>query len=182
MDPALYDAYVGKYQIQTVIINITKEDNRLMVQATGQTKDEMFPESETTFFLSDFDVSGQKLSFQRDETGKVNQLMIHQGGQDIPAKRIESDGQFEEFVGDYYSDELGTIYTIIIQDGQLVVQHRRNEDVKLTAVAADQFAGGKEWFRNASFIRDENHKVTGFKLTGERVRNLHFVKQNTSTR
>lgn len=185
VDPALYDAYVGKYQLQpALVINITKEDNRLMLQVTGQSKDELFPESETTFFLSDSNVSGLKLSFQRDETGKINQLMIHQGGQDIPAKRIESDvpvpSQFEEFIGDYYSDELGTIYTIVIQDSQLAAQHRRNEDIRLTAVAADQFAGDKWWFGNVSFIRDENHKVAGFRLTGGRVRNLRFDKQTVS--
>jgi len=81
--------------------------------------------------------------------------------------------QLAEFVGDYYSEELGTFYTIVVQDGKLVVQHRRHDDMQLTPTAEDEFAGAVGQFH---FQRDEDQKITGFRLTGGRVRNLLFDK------
>ena len=48
IDPAVYDAYAGRYElVPGLILNVTREDDRLMVQPTGQAKAEMVPESET---------------------------------------------------------------------------------------------------------------------------------------
>jgi hypothetical protein len=55
-----------------------------LVQATGQPKLEMFPESATKFFLKVVDA---QVSFVKDETGKVNALILHQGGRDQEAAR-----------------------------------------------------------------------------------------------
>ena len=143
----------------------------------GWPKDEWFPESETRFFLKVVDV---QVSFQRDDTGEVNQIIYHQGGQDMPGKRVEAvpptPEQLAEFVGDYYSDELGTIYTMIVQDGKLTAQHRRHDDIPLTPTIADEFSGKPWWFLWVRFSRDEDQKITGFRLTTGRVRNLRFDK------
>jgi CubicO group peptidase (beta-lactamase class C family) len=178
VDPAIYDAYVGKYQSEGgTLITITKEDDRLMENRTGRPKDQLFPESETRFFVKGADV---QVSFQRDETGEVTQLTVHQGGPDMPAKRIQAVSpapeELAEFVGDYYSDELGAIYTMIVQDGKLVAQHRRHNDIPLTPTVADEFSGGTWWFLGVRFSRDEHRKVTGFRLTGWGVRNVRFDK------
>jgi len=105
---------------------------------------------------------------------------IHEEGPDKPAKRIEiappTPEQLAEFVGDYYSDELGTFYTMVTQEGQLVAQHRRHEDVLLTPTVEDKFTGDAGWFRQIHFTRDEKKHVTGFRLTGGRVRNLRFER------
>jgi CubicO group peptidase (beta-lactamase class C family) len=178
VDPELYDDYVGVYQVSGVTITITKENNRLMGEATGVPKTELVPESETTFLAKGANV---RLTFQRDENGKVTQLIVNQDGQDIPAKRIESVpptlDQFGEYVGHYYSDEIGATYTIAIQDDQLIAQHRRHKDTSLKPTAADQFSGNNWWFSKVDFERDADRKVTGFRLTGGRVRNLRFDRK-----
>ena len=63
----------------------SKEGDRLMAQATGQPQFELFPESETKFFLKIIDA---KVTFVKDDTGKVTHLILHQGG-DRQAKRID---------------------------------------------------------------------------------------------
>jgi CubicO group peptidase (beta-lactamase class C family) len=88
VDPNIYDAYVGEYQIDTnLILNITKEDNRLFAQAigTGQPKFEIYPESETKFFLKVVDA---QITFVKNEKGIVTELILHQNG-DHPAKKIK---------------------------------------------------------------------------------------------
>jgi len=85
LDPALYDAYVGDYELApTFSIAITREGDQIFAQATGQTKLEIFPESETRFFLKAVDA---QIEFVRGAEGKVTGLVLHQGGRDTPGKR-----------------------------------------------------------------------------------------------
>ena len=83
--------------------------------------------------------------------------------------------ELREFAGRYYCDELGTTYTIVIQNKQLMAKHRRHDDVPLNRV--DDHFVGEQWFLSQiRFQRDESNQVVGFRLTGGRVRNLRFDK------
>jgi len=85
LDPAVYDAYVGDYELApTFSIAITREGDQIFAQATGQPKFEIFPESETLFFLKAVDA---QVEFVRGADGKVTGLVLHQGGRDMPGKR-----------------------------------------------------------------------------------------------
>jgi CubicO group peptidase (beta-lactamase class C family) len=87
LDPALYDRYVGEYELAPgFFIIITKEEGKLMGQATGQPKVELYPEAETKFFLKVVD--GQ-VEFVKDEGGKVTGLILIQGGQKLPGRKVK---------------------------------------------------------------------------------------------
>ena len=87
VDPKLYDAYVGQYPLApTFIITITREGDRLMTQATGQPKVELFPESETKYFLKVVDA---RITFVKDDRGVVTHLVLHQGGKDQKAPKAQ---------------------------------------------------------------------------------------------
>lgn len=87
VDPSVYDAYVGEYQLApNFILTITRDGNRLLTQATGQPQVEIFPESETRFFLR---VVEAQITFVRNEQGQVTGLILHQGGRDMPARKIK---------------------------------------------------------------------------------------------
>ena len=81
-----------------------------------------------------------------------------------------------EFEGDYYTEELDTTYSIRVQGNQLVAQHIRHDDILLT-YAGNHFTGNVWFFPDIRFTRDNTGQVTGFRLTGGRVRNLHFEKK-----
>lgn len=79
--------YVGEYELQPgFIITLTKEGNKLFTQATGQPRFEVFAESETKFFLKVVDA---QVEFVPDADGKVNKMILNQGGQTMEAKRIK---------------------------------------------------------------------------------------------
>lgn len=84
--------------------------------------------------------------------------------------------QLTEFEGDYYTEELDTTYTIGVHGNQLVAQHIRHDDILLT-YADGHFLGDSWFFPEVHFTRDNTGRVTGFKLTGDRVRNLYFQKK-----
>ena len=86
VDPAIYDAYVGRYQlVENLVFTVTRQGDRLFVQLTGQPRFEVFPESETQFFLRVVDA---QITFGRAEDGSVDQLVLHQNGVDQPAGRL----------------------------------------------------------------------------------------------
>jgi CubicO group peptidase (beta-lactamase class C family)/uncharacterized protein YneR len=85
LDPAVYDRYVGRYEIAPGFsITVSREADRLMVQATGQDKIEICPESSTSFFLKDVDA---RIEFVQDAGGTVTGLVLHQGQHAFPGKR-----------------------------------------------------------------------------------------------
>jgi CubicO group peptidase (beta-lactamase class C family) len=89
LDPALYDAYVGNYEETPELIwSITKANDHLFFQATGQPVFEIFPESETKFFYKTIDA---QISFIKDTSGNVTTLIFHYKGRDKTAKRLSDD-------------------------------------------------------------------------------------------
>ena len=86
INPVLLDRYTGKYKyINDMVVTVSKENNRLFAQATGQGKLEMFPVSDTQFVLKDINA---KITF-KEEGGKVNKLMLNLNGTDSELPRME---------------------------------------------------------------------------------------------
>jgi CubicO group peptidase (beta-lactamase class C family) len=96
VDPKVYVAYVGEYEIAPgFILTVTREGDKLMNRAmpvpappsaTGQPWSEMFPESETSFFVKDADA---RYTFVKDERGTVVQVNILRGPREFKARKIK---------------------------------------------------------------------------------------------
>jgi CubicO group peptidase (beta-lactamase class C family) len=77
VDPKLFDAYVGQYEVDSnFILTISREGDRLMAAPTSRPQAELFPESETKYF---FKVIDAQIIFAKDESGNVTHLILHQG-------------------------------------------------------------------------------------------------------
>ncbi|HKV04107.1 MAG TPA: serine hydrolase [Candidatus Acidoferrales bacterium] len=86
VDPKLFDGYVGSYQLApNFVLTVTREGDRLFVQATGQPKFEVFPEGDREYF---YKVVDAQITFVTDSQGHATGLVLHQGG-DHPAKRTQ---------------------------------------------------------------------------------------------
>jgi len=87
IDPAVLDDYVGRYALAPIfVLTVTREGDRLMVQATGQARHRVFPLGDDRFF---YRVVEAQIDFTRDDEGKVTGLVLHQGGRDVPGWRQE---------------------------------------------------------------------------------------------
>lgn len=179
INPALLDDYVGYFQLaHGDVVVFTKKDNRLLGQATGQERVEFLPESKTKFFVKIADV---QVVFHREKPGKVERLTLQVNGRKIKATRIQpvevTPALIADYCGDYYSDELGTFYSILHEGGNFKARHRRHGDISLLPGKKDKMIGGKWFFHYLHFQRDENGKVTGFRLSHNRVKNLLFTRK-----
>jgi hypothetical protein len=87
VDPGIFRGYVGRYQLApNFILTVTQEGDHLFVQATGQPKFEVFPESDRDFFLKVVDA---QITFVTDGQGRATELILHQNGLNQHGKRIE---------------------------------------------------------------------------------------------
>lgn len=85
--PEILKTYEGKYQLSpNLILTITTEKNRIFAQGTGQPIAEIFPESETKFYIK---VVNAKIEFEKGNEGDVKRLILYQDGQTIPAPKIK---------------------------------------------------------------------------------------------
>ncbi len=87
LDPSIFDAYAGDYQLAAdFIVKVWREGNRFMTQLTGQSPIQIFPESRTQFFPK---IVVARVTFETDSSGKATALVLHQGGIDRRAPRVQ---------------------------------------------------------------------------------------------
>lgn len=180
IDPEIIDQYIGRYKMQPgVVISLTREDDRLLMQTLGLDKVELIPMDENRFFRDDINL---EITFEPGSDGKIYHMTMNQDGNSTPAIRIDGNKPTSEelhrYTGTYYSDELGTFYTIELREDRLVATHRRHSDIELTPIINTRFSGNQWWFRTVEFVEDRRDGVEGFLLSGGRVRNIYFEKQN----
>lgn len=180
LSPDLIKAYVGEYELQPgFIIKITEENGSLVAQPTGQPESTLEAISETEFKVSTVEAT---LFFVQTDEGQVNSFNLHQGEQVTEAKRLEpfdkEKVELNTYIGEYYSPELATNYSLKLKDGKLIAEHQRASDIELSPLKPDVFSGNQYYFRQVEFKRNEQGIITGFTVSNGRVRNLKFNKLN----
>ncbi|GAB3911709.1 hypothetical protein GCM10028803_53790 [Larkinella knui] len=175
IDPALFDAYAGDYEMTEMpgfILSFKRDGNRYFTQATGQPQAELFPSSDTTFFLKIVDA---KVTFHRPKTGKVNRMTLFQNGSH-PANRVkpyEASAELrKQLVGKYYSPELETIYAINQKDDTLKLVHVHHGEVPISVVSKDRLQVPWWYVQTIDVVRNPAEQVIGIRMSNGRVRNL----------
>lgn len=91
------------------------------------------------------------------------------------AEWTPASAELRSLSGRYYSPELETVYTLRVEDGVLIAEHRRHPDFELAPVERDTFEADN-FFGTARFERDDSGEVTGMRVSNGRVRDLLFVR------
>ena len=82
----LLKSYVGKYELKPgFILTVTKEGSQLKAQATGQPAFDIYPKSNTVFYLK---VVQAEVTFNTAKDGTVESLTLLQGGQEIIGAKL----------------------------------------------------------------------------------------------
>jgi serine-type D-Ala-D-Ala carboxypeptidase/endopeptidase len=130
------DLYVGKYQFApNMIFTITRKDNQLFAQLTGQGASEIYPETQTDFFSRVVDA---QILFKTDGQGRANALVLRQNGRDQIAERIDGNADliqewfghraksvdpaiYKNYIGKYQLAP-GAVFTIALEGNHLQAQ------------------------------------------------------------
>ena len=82
----ILDRYVGRYRMSFgARFTLTREDDRLFAQLTGQPAIRIYPTSRTRFFYRAVDA---EITFELDDAGAPVALTLHQNGADMRCTRI----------------------------------------------------------------------------------------------
>ncbi len=178
ISPEILQTYVGDYELRPgFMISITENDGTLSAKATGQTPFPLIPISVTEFGVGEID---GKVEFVPNGGEKVSLFKLHQNGEVTEIHRVaafdKSLVQLDDFIGDYYSQELSTTYHIVNKNGVLVIENARMSDIVLQATKENVFSDGSWALDQIEFIRTEENEIRGLSISNGRVRNLYFEK------
>jgi len=175
--PVILQNYAGEYElISGERIAVRRNGDKLNIRLPGQAWETIYAVEEAKFLSFD---GKSKCFFQINSNGDADEILIDHQNQEIVAKRLIplelSPEQLIAYTGSYYSDELATTYTLILQDSVLIMRHQRHPDYMLRVETEETFSG-VDFYGQLIFERNQQNQITGFKLNMGRVRNLQFYK------
>ncbi len=180
-DPSTFDALAGRYELEGrpgYTIRIRRDGDRYLVKLVGQPEWEISPVGPSRFSTR----GGFNISFNPSPGGSVETITLHQFGGD-QAFRIPTEPEplvLADYVGRYYSDELGTVYTVRAEDDGLALTHpRMSTSIALLHSADGRFRGEYQYpVSGVAFERGADGTVTGFVADGVRTRGVRFDKMD----
>ncbi len=172
------EQFAGKYALDNgVTAAIEVSDGRLLAKIPDTPQVELVPTAEKEFFIKEL---GAHVTFAEPGDDGPQALTAEVGGETIKGRRVtdaeSAAPDLAPLAGRYYSPELETVYDIVVDGNALIARHQRHGDIRLTHRTGDQF-GGDEWFFGRVEFDREQDKVSGFRVSGGRVRNLRFQRQ-----
>ena len=168
------DRFTGLYRLGPGwYTRITREGNALKTQATREAVFPMTTLSDSTFWIAGYNTD---MVFRRASTGGTEMMFRGRGRPRVVETKEPSGNQLAQLAGTYFSEELEATYHVEVQDGKLVMRHRRHGIIPLTWVNGEDFNGGVWFMRSVEFQRDRG-RVTGLTVTiDERSRDIRFRK------
>lgn len=80
--------------------------------------------------------------------------------------------QLAEYAGDYYGEEIDSIYKLSVQDSKLVMKRKKYRPVEMAPVARDVFTAASSG--SIRFTRDAQNRITGLVFSRGRIKNFRF--------
>lgn len=171
VDSAVLKRYPGTYLLGPHwYATFTLENGQLMVQANGEPKFPAVMKSDTVVWVPAYNASATFLNVtDKAQAIRYKGHVSPRVGLVDPSRVVLSD-----YIGEFYSTELEATYRVSVANGKLMVHHMRLGDFALEPdlVTKDSFAGDAAG--TMQFIRDTQGAVTGFLLSGGRIRNIRF--------
>jgi hypothetical protein len=168
--------YAGQYEMTTLgglLLKVVLQGGQLQIQVPGQPALPLRPTSMTSF-----EVVGApaKITFNTAMDGSVEGITFEQNG-NHPGRRVVEKASVDltKFTGRFFSEELETFYDLSVEEGNLVIRHRRFGPVQLTHTNGDTFSGSLP-VTQLIFRRDAEGNVTGFEAGNGRARDIVFKK------
>ncbi len=169
--------FQGVYQELNSDLKMTfsvQQDTLMVLSSFGQRAIPLRRTSSTTFQRMD----NPAVSYNFRPSGNAD-LEIDFGGAVFYFETIELDPRpnkdLEDYVGDFYSEELDVTYSLRLVDGQLLLSYPNNVDLVLKEGATDTFGANRR--TKYAFRRNSEGRVVGFEVASEgTVKGILFEK------
>jgi hypothetical protein len=162
--------------------SVTMEANGLFAQFAGYDRARLHPSSAAAFFVKEADVQVE-FTCERGSAAAFRVLTpsdtVTYVRKDVAAAR-EPTGDHVGLAGSYRCPELGVRYRVSAAGEGVRLGLPRGDTINCPQVGVDRFhhvRGSTELFTIA-FDRGGDSRVTGFRLTSQRSRNIRFFKED----
>ena len=173
------EAYTGLYAMgPTLLLDVREVGGRLVFLLGGATPREMFPAGPHIFATSE---AGASLRFIPDSNRSIDAVELQVPGRARAGQRLApfelTAAAARAYLGEYFSQELGTSYTIVRNGDGLAAQRFRGDDIALLPIDRDRFIESTMRDLTLRFDRRASGRVRGFELSVDRARGIWFEKQ-----
>lgn len=183
-DPRLLMAYGGFYQLDErpdILLWFGLVDGSFTLRLDERPDIDLIPKSDRIFSLGD---GATEIIFDQNEKDKPNTLSFHEKGKiyhgrQIPPPKLTAH-ELQEWEGVYYSHELETSYRLLAADGVIHASHPKHQDFILKPSMSADFLKGPWFFQRVRAMRDGEGRIVGLCVSGQRVRNVKFIKREES--
>lgn len=167
------EQFSGLYLANTLnrIMNLTMSKDTLTID--GRTK--LIPTTQNTFRIDEWN---GKIKIEYISNGKT-QLTVIDGSKETyfkVEKWTPNKEELSNFKGDYWSDELETVYHLIVKDENLTVQHRWLGEIPLEPVTNDFFKTDRGFY--VKFNRNEDGDISSLSVNSGRTLNVIFHRKD----
>jgi CubicO group peptidase (beta-lactamase class C family) len=178
VNPEVLKTYCGQYELQPgFMVTVRMEGENLVAQIVGQPPFPMEAKSETEFEVPQF---GGQIAFIKSANNDVNEFVLTTDGNVMKAPRVKEFDpksiKLSDYTGVFYSPELETRYTIVLEGDKLKATHIRNEPCEMHPVADNIFNADAWYMGRIEFIKNPQGVVTGMTVSSGRVKNVKFDK------
>jgi hypothetical protein len=180
VDPQTLARYAGAYRVPGLgVVEVEFKDNKLVASPGGEMRREFIPLAENKFLIEPMNL---EVSFQMQESKMQMAIRPLQSQTEMRGERLSETAAKKEpnlalYSGVYWSDELETQYTAVVEDGKLRLRHIRHGDIDLRPAAKDMFSAGTWFMSEISFIRDDAGQINGMRAGGGRIRGILFKRR-----
>lgn len=163
------EQFTGLYLASTLnrTQNIILSEDSLSIG--GRTK--LIPSSQNTFRINGW--NGQ---FQFENLSNEQMQLSVITGTKMVYTRVENwtpnKAELTNFEGNYWSDELETVYHLVVKDEKLTINHRWLGDITLEPVTRDLFK--TDWGYNVKIVRNKEDEISGLSIYSGRTLNVFF--------
>jgi len=164
--------FAGLYLASTFnrTLDITMHGDSLTLGATTK----LIPSSQNSFRINGWN---SKYQFEKLEN-KQMQLTVINGAKEVYT-RVENwapnKAELSSFEADYWSDELETVYHLVVTDDKLIIKHRWLNDITLEPIAPDLFK--TDWAYYVNFVRNKKGKLSGLSIYSDHTLNVFFQRR-----
>ncbi len=187
IDSSLLQICTGKYfdNAYWIEVTITREGDHLIFEAPYQGRFELFPSSDTSFFVTFADL---QVVFSKNDKGEITKGAILQGDDKFELTYLGTDTyhpageQLAQYAGDFYCEDIDVTYPVLLKDNKLyIILPESTAEFCHTKVESELIPEHDDYFASPvsgiRFTRNAGNEVTGFILKNVgRVRNLVFSK------
>jgi CubicO group peptidase (beta-lactamase class C family) len=176
-DAAAFEPFAGKYEFEDfpgIVIEVSLMEGQVMIRPPGEDPLPVSPTSATTLSLP----PDTSIEFHPNASGEADSLTWH-STRDLVAHRLDdwspTPEDLDEYVGRYFSEELGTFYAVEKAENGLIIAHSRLDDIELTPKVKDTFSCS-DVLAEVAFSRNDEGALTGLMASNIRTRDVWFER------